>query len=263
VQVLPDDGVCPVVGVSQVTGHLRAVPRLGHKGEIGCVGIPRLRGHGGEIDRIGIDPGGRARLEAADCDAQIQKALRQFVGGGKARRALRPEAVAHKNPTAQIDPGGEDDRLGAYARAVGKLYARAASALRQDARDFTLRQGQPLLAFNGLPHPEGIGLLIRLCPEAADGGAFGSVQQAHLQTGVVRGKAHFAAQGVHLPHQVAFGCAADGGIAGHEGQMVQVQGHKTARQPHARRGQGRFASRMARAYSQHIKKSIEFKHLFS
>ena len=78
-------------------------------------------------------------------------------------------------------------------------------------------------------------------------GALGSVEHAGLEKHLVRRQTHFAPQRVQFPHQVALGGAADGGIAGHHGQRIQVQGHKQGFVSHAGAGQGCLAARVSRA----------------
>ena len=59
--------------------------------------------------------------------------------------------------------------------------------------------------------------------------------------------AHDAAEGVDLADQVAFGDAADGGVAGHLRNQVQVHGDHGGPQPNAGAGAGGFAPGVARA----------------
>ena len=86
-------------------------------------------------------------------------------------------------------------------------------------------------------------------------GAFGmhrrplaQVQRAGLQRHTVGGAAHFASQGIDFIHQMAFAGAPDGGVAGHVGQRIQIEGEKHGVHAHARAGQGRFHPRMPGAY---------------
>ena len=80
-----------------------------------------------------------------------------------------------------------------------------------------------------------------------DRGALARVQHAHLDQGVVGREAHLPAHGVQLPDEMALAGAADGGVAGHHADAVQVQGEQSRLEAHPRRGQGRLAAPVARA----------------
>ena len=53
---------------------------------------------------------------------------------------------------------------------------------------------------------------------------FGSIEDFELNTGPIDTAAHFAAQCVDFPHELAFGNAADGWIAGHFRHGVELHG---------------------------------------
>ena len=78
------------------------------------------------------------------------------------------------------------------------------------------------------------------------------IQQAKLDADRIRDLAHDAAQRVHLAHQVALGNAAHGGIAGHLGDQVQIQGEERGPQAHAGSRDSRLATGVTRAHDHHI-----------
>ena len=55
---------------------------------------------------------------------------------------------------------------------------------------------------------------------------------------------HHPTQRVDFAHQVTLGDAADGGVAGHLGDKIGVEGEQGGTQSHARRSHGRFAAGM-------------------
>ena len=57
-----------------------------------------------------------------------------------------------------------------------------------------------------------------------DGGAFGFVEHSELDAGGVDGVGHEAAEGVDFADDLAFGEAADGGVAGHSTDGEGVHG---------------------------------------
>jgi hypothetical protein len=71
-------------------------------------------------------------------------------------------------------------------------------------------------------HAELVSLLVGLSAEGLDGGALGGVEHADVGVGGVGVASHFAAEGVNLADEVAFRWSADGAVAGHEGNSVEV-----------------------------------------
>ena len=85
------------------------------------------------------------------------------------------------------------------------------------------------------------------------GGAFAGVEHARLDERIVDGAAHFAAERVNFAHQMSLTRAADGGVAGHEGDGIQIEREQQRIQPHSCTGQRRFTARMARTDDDNIK----------
>ena len=77
---------------------------------------------------------------------------------------------------------------------------------------------------------------VGLGTQGPDGGTLAPVEQPVLDTGLVRGLAHLAAQRVQLPDEMALSGAADGGVAGHIAHRVQIDGE--AQGPHSHPGGG-------------------------
>ena len=103
------------------------------------------------------------------------------------------------------------------------------------------------LGFEDFAHFDAVELLVALGAGTPDGGAAGGVEEAELDADGVGDLAHDAAEGVDFADQVAFGDAADGRIAGHLGDQVEVHGDDRGLEPHARGGHGGFAAGVARA----------------
>ena len=79
-----------------------------------------------------------------------------------------------------------------------------------------------------------------------------AVQQPELDAAGVGNLAHDAAERVDLAHQVALGHAADGGVAAHLRDQVEIQREQGRAQAHPRGGGGGLAARVSPAYDQHI-----------
>ena len=80
-----------------------------------------------------------------------------------------------------------------------------------------LNKGKLSLRLQRAFHPLVIAALVHLRARGIDRGAFAGIEHAHLNKFIVRRKPHFPAKGVYLPHELAFGRAAYGGIACHHG----------------------------------------------
>ena len=87
--------------------------------------------------------------------------------------------------------------------------------------DFQVR-----LRLQDLAHFQAIGLLIALGAWRPHGRSPGSVEQAELDADGVGDLPHDAAQGIDFADQVSLGDTADGWVAGHLGNEIDVQGIK-------------------------------------
>ncbi len=121
-----------------------------------------------------------------------------------------------------------------------------------EAGDFRLLEVEVRLMLQDLLHPEPVQLLVRLGAGGAHRRTFPGVEDAELDAGCVDVLSHLAAEGVDLLHQVTLGQAADGRVAGHQGNGVQVDGEKERRAPHARRGERRLAAGMPGPHHDHV-----------
>ena len=110
-----------------------------------------------------------------------------------------------------------------------------------------LADGQMILGKERALHALLVFALIGLRAQGMHSRAFAAVEHAALQGGIVDGAAHFAAQCVHLAHQMSLARAADGGIAGHQGYRIQIEGKQQRFAAHARAGKRSLAARVARA----------------
>ena len=91
-------------------------------------------------------------------------------------------------------------------------------------------------------HTLGVGGLVALAAGGPDGGAAAQVEGLRLERGKVGIAAHFAAEGIQLADQVAFGEAADRGIAGHARQGIEPRGDERSFDAHPSGGERRLAA---------------------
>src|SRR5271170_1271496 len=98
-----------------------------------------------------------------------------------------------------------------------------------------------------MAHLHAILLLVALSAGRPDGGTARSVKQAELDADGVGDLAHDSAERVDFADEMALGDAADGGVAGHLRDEVEVEREERRAQAHARRSDGGFAAGVSRA----------------
>ncbi len=113
--------------------------------------------------------------------------------------------------------------------------------------DFGLADVEAGLGFEDLAHFDAVELLVALGARAPDGGAARGVEQAELDADGVGDFAHDAAERVDLADEMALGHAADGRIAAHLRDEVEVHGDERGLEAHARGSHGGLAAGVAGA----------------
>ena len=221
--------------------------RPAYRGEGGRGLVPLLDRHLRKVQGIPLHPGWGAGFEPSQGDAQAAEVPGQALASKHARGAAFPDEFADQNTALQVHARAQDRRPAGIAEALRRDDARDAAALGGKVHGLALDDGQVVLVFQRGLHALVVAALVHLRPEGMDRGALARVQHAHLNEGVVGGQAHLPAHGVQLPDQVSLAGAADGGIAGHHADAVQVQREQGRLQAHARRCQGRLAAPVARA----------------
>ena len=128
---------------------------------------------------------------------------------------------------------GNDDRFGPVDHAKGGPHAGDGIVFDEDLGGVALVEVEVGLVLDEPLHAELVGLLVALGAGSLDAGALAGVQHAELDAGGVRVPAHDPAEGVDLPHDMAFGQTADGGVAGHLGDGVEILGEDGRLAAHA------------------------------
>ena len=235
------------VRIGEVAPILHKMQLPVEEGEGGRGLVPLLDGHFGKVQRVPLHPGRGAGLEPPEGDTQPRQIPRQAVAAQHARGPALPDEFADEDPALQIHPRADDRRPARVAKALRRDHARNAAALKRKIHGLALDQGQIFLPFQGGFHPLVIAALVHLGPKGVDRGALARVQHAHLDQSIVGGQPHLAPHGVQLPDQMPFSGAADGGVAGHHADAVQIQREQGGCKAHPCRGQGRFAAPVPRA----------------
>ena len=202
--------------------------------------VTRLHRHHREIDRACIEPRRRAGLEPALRQLELLQARRER---DRRRIARTPRGVVlHAHMHQAIEKGARGQHHG------GGLEAHP--DLGDDAGDAIAHHGEIIHPL--LEQPQ-IGLVFqapanrRLVQHAVSLGArgpyrrpFGGVEGAELDAGFVRGCRHRAAKGVDFLHQMALADAADGRIAAHRTEGLDVVRQQQRACAHARRRKRSF-----------------------
>ena len=121
-----------------------------------------------------------------------------------------------------------------------RLDAAHASILDQQALDARLANRQVGRDLEHALHPRAIGGLVGLRAARAHGRSLARVEEAELDSGLVDGERHLAAERVDLAHQMALADPADRRIARHLADMVEIEREHQRGNAHARRGQRGF-----------------------
>ena len=209
-----------------------------------------------DVDRAAVESHGRAGLESLQFETQPGQRPADAVRCAFAHASAGHLRLADVDQPPHERAGAEHDGPGAVERAVGHANAgdaeRGPLPFRDQVVDRFLPQAQVRLFFAEAFDFDLVGPLIGLCPRAVHGGAFAAIEHAELDAGGVDGAAHGAAEGVDFSHDLSFGHAADGRIATHLADGIEIGGQERGLGPHAGRGQGRLGARMPAADDQNI-----------
>ena len=158
-----------------------------------------------------------------------------------------PQAFPHDGPAPQVGAGADDAGPTAVGGPGLRAHEGSGPVFQADLGDLRLLEAETRLPFQGVLHALLIGPPVRLGPQGTDGGALAQVQHPILDAAFIRRPAHFAAQGVQLPNQVALSGTSHGGVAGHIADGVQVDGEDDGVEPQPGGGQSGLDARVARA----------------
>ena len=168
---------------------------------------------------------------------------------------IRPgveDTAAGDDGAVQISTGGENHGFGLVAGPQLCLQPGDYAVCDQEFCDHGLLQIQIVLQLQDVLHVLLVASAVCLGPERMDRWAFSPVQHPVLDAAGVRRPAHFATQCVQLPDQVPLSRAANGGVAGHVANGVQIDGENDSFHPQPCRRQSCFNSSMPGAHDGHV-----------
>ena len=198
--------------------------------------IAGLELHFVKADAARVHARRRAGLEAAETKTHIGEALRELRRRGEPVRAGGAYHVADDCPPAEICPRSDDNSAyrvyGARVRSDGGNMA----VCKADGDDLRLMQHEIFLRLQRLLHDLLIAPPVGLHAQRVDGGAFAAVEHPELDARGVRCFAHLAAERVELTDKVPLARAADGGVARHVADTVEI--HREAHGAQTEPGRG-------------------------
>ena len=144
-------------------------------------------------------------------------------------------------------------RRRAICRPAGRDDARHAAILDDQVLDRLGDHIEPRLRLDRGAHRGAVELAVGLGARPLDGGALGAVQHAELDAGPIGDAAHQPVQRIDLADQMALAEPADGRVAGHLADGLELVGDQRRACAHARGGGGRLAAGMSAANYNDIK----------
>ena len=232
-----EHGVCPAIegeGIERITAE-----GVAEIAEGGSGGITVLAFALGEVDAATVEAARRAGFEASHLEAEVFETVGDG-GHGVAHATAGGVAETDVEETAHEGTGADDD--GAGGELETEVGADAGDGVIGDEEfgDVALVDVEVGGVLEQPLHAELVGLLVGLGARRADAGALVGIEHAELDAGGVGVEAHETTEGVDFPDDVSFGESADGGVAGHLGDGVEILGEEGDGAAHASGGGGGF-----------------------
>ena len=225
-EIIPNNLMGLFVGVSEPAQILFSGDafRCVFKGERHDVRVAVLRLHFAEVQRVPVHTGRCACFETEQTDAHIQQVLAQFCSRHQVIGSAFGDAVPCETTAFHISAHAEHSRFTAVNGTAGSDNAYHLIVFHKDFGDFRLLNTQMRGFLQRMFHFLVVSCFVRLCPQRVHSGTFACIEHFGLDIGLIDILAHFAAQCVDFADKMAFGAAADGGVAGHHGNAVQTDG---------------------------------------
>ncbi len=243
VQVFANDVMGGSIGVSDPAGKLFHVepvilPRVegedlvglslegvGDEGERDWWVVADLWFADGEVNSPAVEPCRRAGFEAAKFKSEVAQTVTE---GGRGVPHSTAFLILETNmeESAHECSSGHDDGSSEGAVAKVGLHPRDGVVGGEDADGISLAEGESVRRLERGFGTELIGLFIALGPWGAHGGPTCGVEHPELDGRGIRVQPHEPTQRVDLANDLSFGLTADGGIAGHLTQGIEILGQE-------------------------------------
>jgi len=233
-----DDLVGALGGARDPAGDLAGVLRgAPEEGEDGHRVVPRLEGEPREVHRACVDPRRGAGLQTLDPERHLPQTAGE-CGGRRVTRA--PAGVAresHVDLAREEGAHGEHHAGGVEAQANLRDHPGHAVARDDQVVHRLLEQGEARLGLDGPADLALVELAVDLGPRRPHGRPLARVQGPELDPGAVGGAPHEPPEGIHLAHEMTLADPADGGVAAHLAQGLDVVGEQQRPRPGPGRGE--------------------------
>ena len=252
-QVGADQVVDPWVRIGDMAVDLRCRDRLGQHREGLRRLVSRLPLEPGMIDGPAVEARRRARLQAAEREAEGFEGFRQTDRRRLADPARRPGLLADVDHPAQEGPGRHHDGAGRERLARRAADPRApALGVGHDVLDRRRPHLQVRLLAQQVLHRRAEETAVRLGARPPHRGSLAPVEHAELDAGAIDGAAHDSVQGIDLADQMSLAQAADRRVARHDADGVDPMGRQQRPGAQARRGGRRLAARVSSPHHDYV-----------
>src|SRR5439155_10758834 len=159
---------------------------------------------------------------------------------------------AEVDAAAEERAGGEHHGARAEAASVNRHDARGARAVRVQTGNHSLRELDAGESLEQRPYGATVQRAIALGSRRPHGGTLGAIEHPELDRRAIGRSPHDAAEGIDLAHHGTLRDPADGGIAGHLTDGVEVGRQEEDLRTQASGHDGRFGSGVAGTYNNHV-----------
>jgi len=248
-----DDVAEPGTRVGEVARQLSGVAGNLVEGEPIGTWVSVLSLNRAQIRGPPVNPGRGTCLEAFYCKSKCLNNLckfyrRPFTGSPGRELSLQPKM----DPPSQEGPRREHDCRCKEPPAVYRFDPPHSAALNQKIGNCSLGEFQVRLSLEQLPYRTSIETSITLGSRRPDGGALGSVEHSELNPSPIGRATHDAAECVHFAHDGTLGNPADGRIARHLANGLEVLGDEQRARAESSGKRRRFCSGVATADHDYI-----------
>ena len=227
VQRVADDLVGTLAGMGDPAADLRRMlGRAAQEGHHRARVVTGLFFHQAVVQRAAVDARRRAGLQAIDHERALAQARGQRGRRRVAHAASGVLGLTDVDLAGQEGAGGQHH--GGRAEAQAGLGDRPAYGIAFDDQviDGRLEHGEVGLGLDDLADRHPVEIAVGLAAGGAHGRALGGVEGAPLDAGAVGGMRHRAAQGIDLLDQMALADPADGRVAAHRADGLDVVGQQ-------------------------------------
>ncbi len=252
VEVVADGLVDVVVGFGQPAVKLLDVEFVVEVGKGLRVVVAGLNGADRVVDGAAVDAGGSAGFEAGEFEAKFAEGIGESAGGAFTGTSASGFGFAGVHDGLEEGACGDNDGFGAIDGGSANLDAGDGSVFDEESFGHLLFEVEIVGLFDNVFHEELIGFFVGLCAWRMHRGAFTAVEHAEVDAGGVDGFSHFSAEGVDFADDLSFGDSADGWVAAHRADHIDIHGEHGGFGAQAGGGECGFDTSVAAADNENV-----------